>query len=242
MTQCHKIDYQLFGDDMQYVEVELDPGETVIAQASSLCYLEDGITMVTHLGDGSEPEPSLLAKLVGVGRKAISGEMLLTTHFTNHADDKRRVAFSAAVPGKVIAIDMQRVGGELVCRRDAFLCAAFGTQFTLAMQRRLGSGFFGGEGYTLQRLRGDGMAFIHTSGMCIKKSLEGATLRVEAGCLVSYTHDIHCEIAPAETGQPRLLGGDQLYLATLSGHGTVLLQSLPVPRLAERITDGTSSG
>ncbi len=235
MTQCHEVDYQVFGDDMQYVEVELDPGETVIAEAGAMNYVEDGIAFEAYMGDGARADQGFFAKLMDAGKRTLSGESIFMTHFTNHADGKRRVAFAAPFPGKIVPLDMDKIGGVLTCQKDAFLCAAFGTRIGIAFQKRLGTGFFGGEGFILQRLEGDGQAFIHASGAIIKKTLRGESLRVDTGCIVAFTEGIHYDIERAGSLKSMFFGGEGLFLATLSGHGTVLLQSLPFSRLANRV-------
>jgi uncharacterized protein (TIGR00266 family) len=233
--QCHEIDYQVFGDDLQYVEVELDPGETVIAEAGAMNYVEEDIEFTALMGDGSKPEQGLFSKLLDAGKRTLTGESIFMTHFTNHGGAKRRVAFAAPFPGKIVPIDMDKVGGVLTCQKDSFLCAAFGTRIGIAFQRRLGAGFFGGEGFILQRLEGDGQAFIHASGAIIKKTLKGETLRVDTGCLVAFTEGITYDIQRAGNLKSMFFGGEGLFLATLSGNGTVLLQSLPFSRLANRV-------
>ncbi len=242
MPECHEIDYEILGSDLQYVEIELDPDETVVAEAGAMSYMEEGIEFTTHLGDGSEPEQSLLAKLIGTSARKLSGDSVFMTHFTNRADSKRRVAFSAPVPGKIVDVNMQRAGGEFFCQKDAFLCAAYGTKISISMQRRLGTGFFGGSGFILQRLEGDGYAFVHACGTIIKKTLRNTTLRVDTGCLVGYTSGIHCEVARAPELRSMFFGDDGMFLATLSGHGSILLQSLPFSRLADRVLQHTSNG
>lgn len=233
--KCHEIDYQVFGDDLQYVEVELDPGETVVAEAGAMNYVEDGITFEAHMGDGSTADQGLLGKLIDAGKRTLTGESIFMTHFTNHAHDKRRVAFAAPFPGKIVPIDMDKVGGVLTCQKDSFLCAAYGTRVGIAFQRRLGAGFFGGEGFILQRLEGDGHAFIHASGAIIKKNLNGETLRVDTGCIVAFTDGINYDIQRSGSLKSMFFGGEGLFLATLSGTGSVLLQSLPFSRLANRV-------
>ncbi len=233
--RCHEIDYQVFGDDLQYVEVELDPGETVIAEAGAMNYVEEGIEFEAHMGDGSKPDQTIFGKLLDAGKRKLTGESIFITHFTNHAGAKRRVAFAAPFPGKIVPIDMEKVGGVLTCQKDSFLCAAFGTRIGIAFQRRLGAGFFGGEGFILQRLEGDGQAFIHASGAIIKKTLQGETLRVDTGCLVAFTEGITYDIQRAGNLKSMFFGGEGMFLATLSGQGTVLLQSLPFSRLANRV-------
>lgn len=245
----HEIDYEIFGDDMQIVEVELDPGETVIAEAGAMNYVEQDITFQAKMGDGSQPNEGVMGKLLAVGKRALTGESIFMTHFT-HAGTahKRRAAFAAPFPGKIIAVDLKSIGGEVTCQKDSFLCAAFGTQVTIAFNRKLGTGFFGGEGFILQKLRGDGKAFLHAGGTIIEKELNGETLRVDTGCLVAFAPGIEYNIERAGNLKSMFFGGEGLFLATLSGHGKVWLQSLPFSRLAERViraapsTGGSSQG
>ena len=233
--QCHEVDYQIFGDDMQIVEVELDPGEAVIAEAGMMNYMEDGIEFTAKMGDGSDPQQGFMKTMFAAAGRKLTGESLFMTHFTNQGHDKRRVAFAAPYPGKIIALDMAKIGGALTCQKDAFLCAALGTKISIAFQRRLGAGFFGGEGFILQKLMGDGKAFIHAGGTVIKKKLQGESLRVDTGCIVAFTEGIDYDIERAGGLKSMFFGGEGLFLATLRGHGTVLLQSLPFSRLADRI-------
>ncbi|MEC8821592.1 MAG: TIGR00266 family protein [Pseudomonadota bacterium] len=233
--KCHKVDYEIFGDDMQVVEVELDPGETVIAEAGAMNWMEDGITFEAKMGDGSQPDQGLMGKLLDVGKRAVTGEALFMTHFTNEGYGKKRAAFSAPYPGKIIPLDMASMGGELICQKDAFLCAALGTRVTIAFNKRFGAGFFGGEGFILQKLKGDGMAFIHAGGVVVEKQLKGETLRVDTGCIVGFSPGIDYDIQRAGNLKSMFFGGEGMFLATLSGHGRVFLQSLPFSRLADRI-------
>jgi len=233
--KCHEVDYEIFGDDMQTVEVELDPGETVIAEAGAMNWMEDGISFEAKMGDGSQPDKGFMGKLFDAGKRAITGESLFITHFTNQVQGKKRVAFSAPYPGKIIPVDMAKFGGELICQKDAFLCAALGTEVSIAFNKKLGAGFFGGEGFILQRLRGDGMAFVHAGGTIVKKELQGETIRVDTGCIVGFTPGIDYDIQRAGNLKSMFFGGEGLFLATLSGVGTVYLQSLPFSRLADRI-------
>jgi uncharacterized protein (TIGR00266 family) len=233
--KCHKVDYEIFGDDMQVVEVELDPRETVIAEAGAMNWMEDGITFEAKMGDGSQPDQGLMGKLLDVGKRAVTGEALFMTHFTNEGYGKKRAAFSAPYPGKIIPLDMASMGGELICQKDAFLCAALGTRVTIAFNKRFGAGFFGGEGFILQKLKGDGMAFIHAGGMVVEKQLKGETLRVDTGCIVGFSPGIDYDIQRAGNLKSMFFGGEGMFLATLSGHGRVFLQSLPFSRLADRI-------
>jgi len=233
--RCHEVDFEILGQDMQIVEVELDPGETVIAEAGAMNYMEDGIAFEARMGDGSAANEGLLGKMLNVGKRVLTKESIFLTHFTNEARAKRRVAFAAPYPGKIVPINMAKVGGEFFCQKDAFLAAALGTEVGIAFTRRLGTGFFGGEGFILQRLRGDGMIFIHACGTVIKKKLNGDTLRVDTGCLVGFTDGVDYDIQRAGSLKSMFFGGEGLFLATLSGTGIVLLQSLPFSRMADRI-------
>ncbi len=233
--QSHEIDYELFGNDMQIVEVELDPGETVIAEAGAMNYMEDGITFEARMGDGSKANDGILGKLINVGKRVLTGESIFLTHFTNNGSDKKRVAFAAPYPGKIIPIDLSKVGGEILCQKDAFLAAALGTEVGIAFTKRLGTGFFGGEGFILERLRGDGMTFIHAGGTVVQKRLDNETLRVDTGCLVAFTTGIDYNIERAGSLKSMFFGGEGLFLATLRGTGLALLQSLPFSRMADRI-------
>ncbi|MBW1822475.1 MAG: TIGR00266 family protein [Deltaproteobacteria bacterium] len=233
--KCHKVDYKIIGDDIQIVEVELDPGETVIAEAGAMNYMDDGITFEAKMGDGSKPDSGLFGKLMDAGKRAITGESIFLTHFTNSGSGKKSVAFAAPYPGKIIPIDMTKVNGELLCQKDAFLCAALGTEVGIAFTKRLGVGFFGGEGFILQRLNGDGMAFVHAGGTVIKKKLNNDIIRVDTGCIVAFTSGINYDIERAGSLKSMFFGGEGMFLATLSGTGVVLLQSLPFSRMADRI-------
>lgn len=235
--QCHELDYEILGDDMQLVEVELDPGETVIAEAGAMSYMEPDITFEAKFGDGSQPNQNFLGKLMSAGKRAISGESLFITHFTNAGRVKRRVAFGAPYPGKIIPLQLAELGGEMMCQKDGFLCAAFGTQLNIAFQKKFGVGLFGGEGFILQRLQGDGYVFVHACGTIIKKELRGETLRVDTGCIVAFTPGVDYDIQKAGNLKSMFFGGEGMFLATLSGHGTVWLQSLPFSRLCERIVN-----
>lgn len=233
--QSHAIDYEIIGGDMQIVEVELDPGETVIAEAGAMNYMQDKIGFEARLGDGSAMESGMFGKLLGMGKRALTGESIFMTHFTNEGDNKRRVAFAAAYPGKVVAVDLAKIGGELICQKDAFLCAALGTSVSIAFSKRLGAGFFGGEGFILQKLAGDGTAFFHAGGAVIEKQLNDETLFVDTGCLAAFTSGIDYDIAMAGGLKSMFFGGEGAFLAELSGTGTVYLQSLPFSRMADRI-------
>lgn len=233
--RSHEIDFTILGESMQMVEIELDPNETVIAEAGSMNYMEDGISFETKMGDGSTPDSGFMGKLMQVGKRALTGESLFMTHFTNRGGGKKSVAFAAPYPGTIIPVDLSQMGGELLCQRDAFLCAAMGTQVGIALNKKIGAGFFGGEGFILQRLNGDGMAFLHAGGFVIRKELKGEKLLVDTGCLVAFTNQINYSIERAGNLKSMVFGGEGLFLATLQGHGTVWLQSLPFGRMAARI-------
>lgn len=233
--QCHEVDYKIIGNDMQIVEIELDPGETVVAEAGAMNYMDDGITFEAKMGDGSKPDEGLFGKLLNVGKRVLTGESIFLTHFTNSGTGKKRVAFAAPYPGKIFPIDMSKIRGEMLCQKDAFLCAALGTELGIAFTKRLGTGFFGGEGFILQRLRGDGMAFVHAGGTVIVKKLNNEIIRVDTGCIVAFTSRINYDIQRAGGLKSMFFGGEGLFLTTLSGTGTVLLQSLPFSRMADRI-------
>lgn len=231
----HEIDYELIGDDMQIVEVELDPGETVIAEAGAMNYMEDQISFEAKMGDGSKPNQGLFGKLLDVGKRALTGESIFMTHFTNQGMGKKRVSFAAPYPGKIICIDLKDHNQSILCQKDSFLCAALGTNVSIAFQRKLGTGFFGGEGFILQKLSGDGKAFVHAGGTIVRKELQGETLRVDTGCIVAFEESINYDIQMAGGLKSMIFGGEGLFLATLSGFGTVWLQSLPFSRLADRV-------
>jgi len=233
--KSHEVDYEIIGEDIQVVEVELDPGEAVIAEAGVMNYMEEGITFEARMGDGSQPDRGLLGKLFDAGKRKLAGESVFMTRFTHQGSGKKRVAFAAPYPGRILPIHLGQVGGEIFCQKDAFLCAALGTSVGIAFQRKLGVGFFGGEGFILQHLKGDGMAFLHAGGTLIEQQLNGETLRVDTGCIVGFTRGIEYDIQRAGSLKSMFFGGEGLFLATLRGHGTVILQSLPFSRLADRI-------
>lgn len=232
---AHEVDYRIHGDDMQMVEIELDRGETVIAEAGAMNFMEPGIDFQAKMGDGSQLNQGLFGKLVDVGKRALTGESIFLTHFTNLGEGKSHVSFAAPYPGKIIPLDMAQIGGEVICQKDAFLCAALGTQVSIALHRRFGAGLFGGEGFILQRLRGDGMAFLHAGGTIVERELKGEALRVDTGCLVGFTPGIAYDIQRAGNLKSMFFGGEGLFLVNLQGSGRVWLQSLPFSRLADRI-------
>ncbi len=233
--RCHEIDYEIIGESMQMVEVELDPQETVIAEAGAMNYMEESIQFETKMGDGSDPDQGFMSKLFSAGKRMISGESLFMTHFTNQGYGKKRVAFAAPFPGSIIPLDLAQLGCSVYLQKDSFLCAALGTQIDIAFQRKLGAGFFGGEGFILEHLKGDGMAFAHAGGSVIKKELNGETLKLDTGCVVGFTDGIEFDIERVSGLKSMFFGGEGLFLATLSGHGTVWIQSLPFSRLADRV-------
>lgn len=240
MSSSHVVDYRVFGDDLQFVEVELDPGETVIAEAGSMMYMEEGITFETKMGDGSNPKAGFMDKLLSVGKRAITGESIFMTHFTHQGQGKGHVAFAAPYPGKIIAIDLDETSGTLICQKDAFLAAAMGTRVSVSFSKKLGAGFFGGEGFILQKLQGDGMVFIHAGGTIVEKRLNGEKLRVDTGCIVAFEDTVNYDIQRAGNLKSMVFGGEGMFLATLQGHGRVWLQSLPFSRLADRVLKNAS--
>ncbi len=235
--KAHEIDYKIIGDDMQAVEIELDPGETVIAEAGAMNYMEEGIAFEAKMGDGTEADQGVMGKLFGAGKRLMAGESLMITHFTNKGQGKQHVAFAAPYPGKIIALNLRELGGQVLCQRDGFLCAAFGTKLGIAFTQKIGAGFFGGEGFILQKLEGDGLCFVHACGTIIRRELRGETLRVDTGCVVAFTPGIDFSIARAGNLKSMVFGGEGLFLATLKGTGTVWMQSLPFSRLANRIIE-----
>ena len=233
--KSHEIDYTLHGDDMQMVEVELDPNETVIAEAGAMNWMNDGIAFEAKMGDGSEPNKGLFGKLLDAGKRALTGESIFMTHFTNQGSEKASVAFASPYPGKIVPIDLAAIGGEIICQKDAFLCAALGVKVSIAFSKKLGSGFFGGEGFILEKLSGDGMAFIHAGGTILKKELHNEVIKIDTGCIAAFSAGIDYDIERAGNLKSMFFGGEGLFLATLKGTGTVYLQSLPFSRLADRI-------
>ncbi len=230
------VDYEIKGSEMQFVEIELDPGEAAIGEAGSLFFMDAGIGMDAVFGDGSRNQGSgLFGKLLGAGKRLLTGESLFTTVYTNQGTSKQRVAFAAPYPGKILPMDLHRLGGMLICQKDAFLCAARGVSLGIALQQKLGVGFFGGEGFIMQKLEGDGLAFVHAGGSIVKRELApGQTLMVDTGCVVAYTPNTNFEIQYVGKIKTALFGGEGLFFAKLTGPGTVWLQSLPFSRLASR--------
>lgn len=229
------VDYEIFGNEMQYVEVELDPGEAAVGEAGVMMYMQAGIEMDTVFGDGAQ-QGGLFGKLMGAGKRLLTGESLFTTVFQNTASSKQRVAFAAPYPGKIVPIDLRALGGTLLCQKDSFLCAAKGVSLGIALQKKLGAGLFGGEGFIMQKLDGDGMAFVHAGGTLMERTLApGETLRVDTGCVVAYQPSVDFDIQYVGKIKSALFGGEGLFFATLRGPGKIWLQSLPLSRLANRI-------
>jgi uncharacterized protein (TIGR00266 family) len=240
--KSHDVDYEILGHEMQIVEVELDPGETVIAEAGGMNYMDEGIQFETKMGDGSAASGTgFMGLMKNIGKRVLTGESIFMTHFTNAGAGKKRVSFAAPYPGKIMPLKLSDYGGEILCEKDAFLCAAYGTAVGIAFQKKFGAGLFGGEGFILQRLTGDGMAFIHAGGHIVKKELRGEALLVDTGCLVAFTKGVSYDIQRAGNLKSMFFGGEGLFMTTLRGHGTVWLQSLPFSRLADRILQNAPS-
>ena len=231
------VDYEIKGSEMQFVEVELDPGEAAVGEAGSLFYMDAGITMDTVFGDGSGGQGGgFFGKLLGAGKRLVTGESLFTTVYTNQTHQKLRVAFAAPYPGKILPMDLRQLGGMLICQKDAFLCAARGVSLGIYFQQKLSVGFFGGEGFIMQKLEGDGLAFVHAGGTVLRRELApGQTLMVDTGCVVAFTPSVNFEIQYVGKIKTAMFGGEGLFLAKLSGPGTLWLQSLPFSRLASRV-------
>ena len=233
----HEVDYKIYGDDMQFVEVELDPMEAAVAEAGGMMFMEDGIQMETIFGDGSQQNSGFLGTLLGAGKRVLVGESLFMTVFQNRGQGKKRVAFGAPYPGKIIPVNLGELGGELLCQKDAFLCAAKGVSVGIAFTKRFGAGLFGGEGFILERLQGDGLAFIHAGGTLYQRDLvAGEVIRVDTGCIVAFQPGVDYDIQMVGGIKSALFGGEGLFFATLRGPGRIWLQSLPLSRLAGRIT------
>lgn len=239
---AHEIDYQIIGNEMQFVQIELDPNESVIAEAGSFMMMEDGIRMQTIFGDGSSENKGFMGKLMGAGKRLLTGESLFMTVYTNEAYGKKKVAFAAPYPGKIIPLDLSDLNGKIICQKDAFLCAAKGVSVGIEFQRKLGTGFFGGEGFIMQKVEGDGLAFVHAGGTVYEKILQpGEILRLDTGCLVAITQGVDYDIEMVRGIKSALFGGEGLFFATLRGPGKVWVQSLPFSRLADRIVSASGA-
>ena len=244
MARSHEIEYQIKGESIQIVEIELDPSETVIAEAGAMLFMEDGITFESKMGDGSNPSQGLFDKLLSAGSRMLTGESLFITHFTNRGNKKAKVGFSAPYPGTVIPIDLlQSPNNEMIVQKDGFLCAAFGTKLSITFNRKLGSGLVGGEGFILQKLQGDGKAFVHAGGTVIERTLKNETLRVDTGCVVAFESQIDFDVQSAGGLRSMVFGGEGIFLATLQGTGRVWLQSMPIRKLVQALAPyGRNSG
>jgi uncharacterized protein (TIGR00266 family) len=236
MPAMHEVDYKIFGDDMQYVEVELDPNEAVVAEAGCMIYMEDGIDMETIFGDGSQQNSGFMGALLGAGKRLLTGESLFMTVFVNKGMGKKRVAFGAPYPGKIIPVKLSEIGGEIIAQKDAFLCGAKGVSVGIAFTKKIGAGLFGGEGFIMERLQGDGWTFLHAGGTILVRDLgPGESLRVDTGCIVGFQPSVDYDIQFVGKIKSALFGGEGLFFATLRGPGRVWLQSLPFSRMADRI-------
>ena len=234
--QAHAIDYRIFGEEMQCVEIELDPQETAIAESGAFMMMDDGIRMETIFGDGTGQERGFLGKLMSAGKRVLTGESLFMTTYTNTGQGKKHVFFASPYPGKVIPLDLMRLGGKMICQKDAFLCAAKGVAVGIEFQRKLGTGLFGGEGFIMQKLEGDGMAFVHAGGHILERELQqGEILKIDTGCIVAFTPSCEYDIQFVGGIKNTIFGGEGLFYATLRGPGHVWIQTLPVSRLASRI-------
>ena len=239
--QSHEIDYKIIGHDLQLVEIELDPQETVIAEAGTMLYMEEGIEFTSKMGDGTNPQAGFFDKLISAGSRVITGESLFLTHFTNRTYGKKHVAFSAPYPGTIVPVNLSQRGGTLIVQKDAFLCAALGTKISITFNRKIGAGFFGGEGFILQKLQGDGNVFLHAGGTVIERQLNNETLRVDTGCIVGFEPQIDYDIQQAGNLRSMVFGGEGIFLATLRGPGKVWLQSMPIRKLIAQLSTGSSN-
>jgi len=237
MIQNHQIDHRIFGEEMQYVELELDPNESAIAEPGAFMMMDDGISMETIFGDGSQQQSGgLLGKLLNAGKRVLVGESLFMTAFTNTSQGKKHVSFASPYPGKIIPLNLQQLGNRIICQKDAFLCAAKGVSVGIEFQRKLGAGLFGGEGFIMEKLEGDGMAFLHAGGHVLQRDLQpGQLLKVDTGCIVGFTGTVNYDIQFIGGIKNSIFGGEGLFFATLRGPGTVWIQTLPISRLAGRV-------
>ena len=240
---AHEIDYRIYGEEMQYVEIELDPQEGVIAEAGGFMMMDDNIKMESIFGDGSKQDSSFMGKILGAGKRILTGESLFMTAFYNVGIGKKNVSFASPYPGKIVPLDLTEYGGKFICQKDAFLCAAKGVSIGIEFSKRLGRGLFGGEGFIMQKLEGDGMVFVHAGGTLAKKTLQpGEVLRVDTGCIVGFTKDVDYDIEFVGGIKNTIFGGEGLFFAKLQGPGTVYIQSLPFSRLAGRVLAAAPQG
>lgn len=239
----HEIDYHIYGEEMQYVEIELDPQEAVVAEAGTFMMMENGLKMDTIFGDGSNQDKGVLGKLFSAGKRLLTGESLFMTVFLNVDNGKRKISFASPYPGKIIPVDLTNYNGKFICQKDAFLCAAKGVSVGIEFSRKLGRGLFGGEGFIMQKLEGDGMAFVHAGGTLARKELAtGQILKVDTGCIVGFTQGINYDIEFVGGIKNTVFGGEGLFFATLRGPGVIYIQSLPFSRLAERVWASAPKG
>ena len=233
----HEIDYEIHGEEMQFVEIELDPYETVIAEAGSFMMKDQDIEMTTIFGDGSEQQSTgIWGKVFSAGKRMITGESLFLTAFTHGGTGKKKVAFASPYPGRIVPLDLSELAGKIICQKDAFLCAAKGTAVGIEFSKKLGRGFFGGEGFIMQKIEGDGIAFLHAGGNIVKKTLhDGEVIHIDTGCLVAFTRNVHYDIERIKGVKNMIFGGEGIFYARLQGPGTVWIQSLPFSRLADRV-------
>ena len=234
--QTHDIDYRIIGDDIQLVEIELDPRETVIAEAGAMMYMDSQIGFETKMGDGSDPSQGLMGKLLSAGSRVLTGESLFITHFTNNGGGKQRVAFAAPYPGKIVPVELGLLGGTIIVQKDGFLCAAKGTRISVTLNRRIGTGLVGGEGFILQKLEGTGKVFMHAGGTVIERRLNDESLKIDTGCVVGFTPGIDFNIETSGNLRSMIFGGEGIFLASLKGTGTVWLQSMPIRKLIQAIS------
>ena len=234
--RSHDLEYRIIGDDIQLVEIELDPMETVIAEAGSMMYMDSGIAFETKMGDGSDPNQGMMSKLLSAGTRILTGESLFVTHFTNREGRKQKVAFAAPYPGKIVPVELAHLGGSIIVQKDGFLCAAKGTRINITLNRKIGAGLVGGEGFILQKLEGDGKAFMHAGGTVIERRLNNESLKIDTGCVVGYTPGVDFNIEASGSLRSMVFGGEGIFLATLKGTGTVWLQSMPIRKLIQAIS------
>jgi uncharacterized protein (TIGR00266 family) len=236
MISNHEIDYRILGNEMQCVEIELDPQESVVAEPGSFMMMDNGIEMQTIFGDGTQQQSGILGKLFSAGKRLLTGENLFMTAYTNIGQGKKQVSFASPYPGRIIPLDLYQLGGKIICQKDSFLCAAKGVSVGIEFQRKLGTGLFGGEGFIMQKLEGDGLAFVHSGGHVIERNLlPGELLKVDTGCIVAFTHEVNYDIQFVGGIKNTLFGGEGVFYAALSGPGKVWIQTLPISRLAGRL-------
>jgi len=234
--KSHEIDFRILGDDIQFIEIDLDPGETVIAEAGTMVYMDQDITFEVRMGDGASPERGVMDKLFQAGSRLLTGESLFLTHFTNRGHAVSKVSFAAPYPGTIIPLDLSQLNNKVIVQKDGFLCAAFGTKLSITLNKRLGAGLIGGEGFILQLLEGDGKAFVHAGGTVIERQLNNETLRIDTGCIVAYEPQLEFNIETTGSLKSMVFGGEGLFLATMRGTGKVWLQSMPIRKLIRALS------